>query len=274
MIDKSLNTRPTLRGHYSLIQFCPDAARLEVANIGVALFCAEQEFFGVKLSSEHRRITQMFGRGDRDLARLRTSKEALEERLLDSKRAIRNIEDLDKLASLQVNQIRMTTFMPCRVTTAPNEDLSRLFDELVGTTPSPPSKDKKLFPTLELLFTRLESEGRAELNYSTKLPVFGQEFKVPFAYRNGVLNLVKPKSFSQKAPQHALDLAIRGDLINKHGVEDATSPRLVVVSKFRPDCDPDFILHVDEVFKEYRVKHVRQSEIDQFAKLVEAEAHA
>jgi hypothetical protein len=274
MIDKSPNTKPTLRGHYSLIQFCPDAARLEVANIGVALFCAEQEFFGVKLSSEHRRITQMFGRGDRDLVRLRSSKDALEERLVDSKRSIRNIEDLDKLASLQVNQIRMTRFMPCRVTPAPNEDLLRLFNELVGTPPSPPSQDKKLFPTLESLFTRLESEGRAELNYSTKLPVFGQEFKVPFAYRNGVLNLVKPKSFGQKAPQHALDLAIRGDLINKHSVEGDKNPRLVVVSKFRPDCDPDFISHVDEVFSEYRVKHVRQSEIDQFANLVEAEAHA
>lgn len=240
MIDKSPNTRPTLRGYYSLIPFCPDAARLEVANIGVALFCAQQEFFGVKLSSEHRRISQMFGRWDRDLVRLRTSKDALEERLLDSKRSIRNIEDLDKLASLQVNQIRMTKFMPCRVTSAPNEDLSRLFDELVGTTPSPPNKDKKLFPTLESLFVRLESEGRAELNYSTKLPIFGQEFKVPFAYRNGALNLVKPKSFSQKAPQHALDLAIRGNLINKHGVENDTNSRLVVVSKFRPDCDPEF----------------------------------
>ncbi len=274
MIDKSQTTRPTVRGHYSLIQFCPDAARLEVANIGVALFCAEREFFGVKLSNEHRRITQMFGRGDRDLARLRTSKQALEERLLDPKREIRNLEDLDKLASLQVNQIRMTTFMPCRVTPTPNEDLLRLFEELVGTTHGQPSKDKKLFPTLESLFTRLESEGRAELNYSTKLPVFGQEFKVPFAYRNGVLNLVKPKYFSQRAPQHALDLAIRGDLINKHGVDDATSPRLVVVSKFRLDCDPDFISHVDEVFGEYRVKHVRQSEIDDFANAVEAEAHA
>jgi hypothetical protein len=273
MIDKSVITKPAFRGHYSLIQFCPDATRLEVANIGVALFCAEREFFGVKLSNEHRRITQMFGRGNRDLARLRTNKEALEERLLDSKRAIRNIEDLDKLASLQVNQIRMTTFMPCRVTPAPNEDLLRLFDELVGTTLCQPSRDKKLFPTLESLFTRLEYEGRAELNYSTKLPVFGQEFKVPFAYRNGVLNLVKPKYFSQKTPQHALDLAIRGDLINKHGVEDATSTLLVVVSKFRPDCDPDFILHVDEVFNEYRVKHVRQSEIDEFAKIVESEAH-
>ncbi len=47
-----------------------------------------------------------------------------------------------------------------------------------------------------------------------------------------------------------------------------------VVSKFRPDCDADFILHVDEVFNEYRVKHVRQSEIDQFANLVDTEAHA
>ena len=71
-----------------------------------------------------------------------------------------------------------------------------------------------------------------------------------------------------------MDLAIRGDLINKHGVEDAMNPRLVVVSKFRPDCDPAFISHVDEVFGEYRVKHVRQSEIDDFANEVEAEAHA
>ena len=274
MIDKSANSRTPVRGHYSLIQFCPDAARLEVANIGVALFCAEQEYFGVKLSSEHRRITQMFGRGERDLIRLRTSKDALEERLLDSRRKIQNIEDLDRLASLQVNQIRMTKFMPCRVTRAPNEDLLRLFNELVGVRPTSPVKDTKLFPTLESLFKRLEAEGRAVLDYSTKLPVFGQEFKVPFAYRNGMLNLVKPKSFSQKAPQHALDLAIRGDLINKHGIENDANPRLVVVSKFRPDCDPDFISHVDKVFKEYRVKHVRQTEIDQFANLVEAEAHA
>jgi len=274
MIDKLQTTKPMLRGQYSLIQFCPDTARLEVANIGVALFCAEREFFGIKLSNEHRRITQMFGRGDRDLARLRISKTALEERLLDPKRAIRTLEELVKLASLQVNQIRMTTFMPCRVTEVPNEDLVRLFDELVGTTLGQPNKDMKLFPTLDSLFTRLESEGRAELNYSTKLPVFGQEFKVPFAYRNGVLNLVKPKYFCQKAPQHVLDLAIRGDLISKHGVEDAMNPRLVVVSKFRPDCDPAFISHVDEVFGEYRVKHVRQSEIDDFANEVEAEAHA
>ncbi len=72
--------------------------------------------------------------------------------------------------------------------------------------------DKQLFPALESLFTRLESEGRAE--------------------------------------------------------------RLVVVSKFRPDCDPVFISHVHEVFSEYRVKHIRQSEVQDFANAVEAEAHA
>lgn len=274
MIDKSLSTKPTLRGHYSLIQFCPDAARLEVANIGVALFCAETEFFGVKLSSDQRRITQMFGRGNLDLGRLRTSKEALQERLLDSTRTIRKIEDLDNLASLQVNQIRMTTFMPCRVTLAPDEDLSRLFDELVGTTSSPLSKGKKLFPALESLFTRLEAQGRAELNYSTKLPVFDQEFRVPFAYRNGVLNLVKPKYFRQNDSQQALDLAIRGDLLNKHGMKGTEVRRLVVVSKFPPDCNPAFISHVDEVFSEYRVRHVQQSEIDDFVATVDAEAHA
>ena len=45
MIDKMQTTKPMLHGQYSLIQFCPDAARLEVANIGVALFCWHMNCF-------------------------------------------------------------------------------------------------------------------------------------------------------------------------------------------------------------------------------------
>ena len=37
------------RGYYSLIQFCPDTCRLEVANVGVVLYCPEVSFLISKL---------------------------------------------------------------------------------------------------------------------------------------------------------------------------------------------------------------------------------
>lgn len=88
-----------------------------------------------------------------------------------------------------------------------------------------------------------------------------------------MLNLVKPHEFERNSARSALDLAIRGDLIEKHGVDDHQKSQLVVISKFAPNCDPDFIRHVDQLFSEYSVKHVPAANVDEFASQVEAEAH-
>ena len=111
----------------------------------------------------------------------------------------------------------------------------------------------------------MSSEGRAKLDYETTLPVLGQEFTVPYAYQNGVLNLVKPHLFERNSAKSALDLAIRGDLIEKHGVDDHQKSRLVVISKFAPKCDPDFVRHVDQLFSQYSVKHVHSDNVKEFA---------
>jgi len=100
----SNQTNPTpLRGHYSLIQFCPEPARLETANIGVALYCRDADFLSVQMSGKNRRIVKMFGRGEHDLNRLRAVKASLQEAIERRDGELDSLDQLQKFAALQVS---------------------------------------------------------------------------------------------------------------------------------------------------------------------------
>lgn len=260
------------KGYYSLIQFCPDASRLESINIGVILFCPEIGFLDAKTSSNTRRAEKLVGRGELAREALQQARYAIEQRLKVSRDSFKDIEALNKFVATRGNSLLVTIPRPIKVV-EPARELLRLFDELVGGSTSRAKKDKSLFPELEKLFNKLNEEGRAELDYHSRLPVLEQEFSVPFAYRNGDFNLVKPQSFNTRASQKALDLAIRGDLIKKHGLDGEQNTQLVVVSRFDTNCDSSLISHVDELLCDYGVKHVREGDIDGFVKRIESEAH-
>ena len=49
------------KGYYSLVQYCPDVARQEAANVGVVLFCPELAFLEARLASSNHRIRRFFG---------------------------------------------------------------------------------------------------------------------------------------------------------------------------------------------------------------------
>lgn len=49
------------KGHYSLIQYCPDPARRESVNVGVLLFCPEAEFLSALVSSDKCRVARQLG---------------------------------------------------------------------------------------------------------------------------------------------------------------------------------------------------------------------
>lgn len=265
----------TEKGYYSLIQFCPDVSRLEAVNLGVILFCPGSGFLKALTSRSTRRAEKLVGRADLARAALKSARTAIEKRLLVDRESFKSLEDLQRFVDTRGNSLQLTPPRPLKVS-SPDEELSRLFNELVGgnvTRDSEPARPPA-FQTLQTLFTRLSSEGRAKLDYEATLPVLGQEFTVPYAYQNGVLNLVKPHQFERNSAKAALDLAIRGDLIKKHGVNDQQNSRLVVISKFAPKCEPDFVRHVDQLFSDYSVKHVPADTVEQFASQVEAEAHA
>lgn len=260
------------KGYYSLIQFCPDASRQETVNLGVLLFCPTSGFLDAKTSSSTRRAEKLVGR--RQLAReaLKQAQLSIEQRLKVDRDSFRDVESLQRFVATRGNALQLTDPRPIKVDD-PRQCLEELFEELVGGPASGSSKSHALFPELQNLFFRLKEQGRAIVDYRYRLPVLEQDFTVPFAYRNGTLNLVKPQNFFDRPTQKALELATRGSLIRKHGLPDEPRTRLVVVSRFESTCEPELVVHVDRLLTEFEVKHVPERELDQFVNLVDSEAH-
>jgi hypothetical protein len=106
--------------------------------------------------------------------------------------------------------------------------------------------------------------------------VAGVDIRVPYAYRNGTLKLVKPHRFSRKpreAVRAAMELAVQGDLIHRHLAGDMAS-ELIIVSLF-PTCSADQPIQprVEQIFGEYNVQTVSESGLAQFLERVRSEAH-
>lgn len=264
------------RGYYSLIQFCPNPSRLEAINVGVVLFCPDADFIAARTSAGNRRAEKLVGRGELDRHALNSAKQAIEHRLEVDRASFKSHEDLLSFVNTRGNNLKLTTPRPVKVFDPPN-DLDNLFSELVGgrsrTQPAEP-----LAPQLDDVFQRLHQEGRAQLNLSVDVPVLGRSLRIPYAYQNGVLNLVRPQRFSKKenvAMESAMRLAMEGDLLQRHGQNGGSEKKLVVVSLFAHDGGEQPVAgRVGQLLHEYHVANVQENEIGHFVSQVEQEAHS
>jgi hypothetical protein len=163
----------------------------------------------------------------------------------------------------------------------PENDLNELFGELVGGTARSHATEVAAMPVLsqvDSVFRSLEQQGRARLDWNVDVPVLGRPLHVPYAYRNGVWNLVKPHRFStQEGPalRAAERLAIEGDLLFKNPTGDNGKKKLVVISSYEEGQNASSIKErVENVLRVYNVKTVPDSQVDGFLAEVEQEAHA
>jgi hypothetical protein len=266
--------KPT-RGYYSLIQFCPDASRLEAVNVGVVLFCPDAGFLAARTAAGNQRAEKIVGRGKLDKAALNSAKRAIERRLEVDRDGFQNLDDLKRFVATRANALQLTDPRPVKVFDA-QQDLDSLFEELVGGRPRcqdrPPAT-----PELDCVFHRLHDQGRARLDWEVSVPMVGRTLRVPYAYRNGEWNLVKPQRFSgteSSAINTAMRLALEGDLLQRHSNDEEGTKRLIVVSLFREDDHTGSLTdRVAELLGEYRVRTVKPAEIAQFAAQVERNAH-
>lgn len=264
------------RGYYSLIQFCPDPSRLEAVNVGVVLLCPDADFIAARTSAGNRRAEKLVGRGELNRPALNSAKQAIEHRLEVDRASFKSHEDLQAFVNTRGNNLKLTTPRPVKVFDPPR-DLDNLFAELVGgrsrTQPTEP-----LTPELDGVFQRLHEEGRAQLNLNVDVPVWGRSLRIPYAYQNGVLNLVRPQRFSLKenvAMEAAVRLAMEGDLLQRHSQNGEGRKKLVVVSLFPHNAGEQAIAgRVGQLLDEYHVKNVPENEIPQFVSQVEQEAHS
>lgn len=259
----------THRGYYSLVQFCPDLARLEVANIGVVLVCDERVYLGVRMSSDHSRITQMFGRGKQDLAQLKAVKAGLKDRILAGRKDLQSLDELNRFAALRVNGLQMTKFMPCKVSEQPKHDLDRLFEDLVErTTSQPASKLSLLTEKLERGFSSPDIHPLIQRDITVTVETFAREEEIPFAFQNGRLNLIEPVVFPKtksKLEERTAMQALVGKSLYEHRDRQFGDLQLMVFGQFPTDNSEDRSL-VRNVLEK---NHVRLFSQDQLPDLLD-----
>jgi len=263
--SQNASTTP-VRGHYSLIQFCPDISRLETVNIGVALFCSEHHFLRTQMSPNNRRIVQMFGRGHRDLKRLKAVKESLEQAIQKRHDELCQLEQIQRFASLHVNHLRMTQFMPCRIASTPENELQTLFNELVSL----PRDEEERSPSaihnvLDAVFNQDDVAAYIRRDVEVNVPIFRSRDTVPYAYQNGRLNLIKPVAFPKK-PSAVIDRASRnaveGKSIYENPDDEYGELQLVVVGSFEK-TRPSEVETAKRIFEDHQVRLFTTEQIDE-----------
>ncbi len=256
--------KPT-RAYYSLIQFCPDHARLEAANIGVLVFCPESGFFRAKVAAGNDRIRRFFNGQEFDRSRINATKQAIVSRLESEKDRFQSIEDLQRFVATRANEILITDPRPMKVCD-PEADLERLFNSLVGGRQY--RQREPLLPELDRALRSPELRRRVLLNEPVDLPVLGRRITVPYAWRNGTLNLIRPERFTetqQAALNRAERLVLEGHLLQRH----ARDKRMIVVARFSPSLNGS-AKRICGLFNEYQVRLVPEAQIPKLVQEVRA----
>ncbi len=220
-------------GYYFLIQYCPDLARLEAANVGVVLFCAEPFYLKAKTAKGNDRIRRFFRPTNPDWARINMIKHSIEHRLTLDRDQFRDLESLKRFAATRANAMQLTAPRAIAVED-PDVELERLFDQLVG------DRVRKRAAQVHYLLDRsLRTEDVAPYirrNLKVSLPGFQGKVRVPYGFQNGRFNLIRMARFLDLNPteirQQAGQYAIEGDLFYRHPDPTLGDLKLIVVGQF------------------------------------------
>lgn len=266
------------RGFYSVVQYCPDRFRAEAVNVGLVLLCLDPHAVRVKMTNNHDRVRKLFAIARPELKNLKLSTHGLTRRIENSTDELRTAEDLAVFAASRANDLRLTEPRLAKVENL-EDDFERLFAELVEERATEvlaeESPAEVLPPRLGEVFYRLQQSHKIWKPGTITVPVYKRKLEIPYAYRNGVVNLVKPHVFpaSRHAETQAATLTVNGQLIEKHPIDGERHKLIVVSTQESAEQAREIDNHVGPLFKELGVRLVRPQDADRFAEEVEASAH-
>ena len=256
-----MNKQPR-SGYYSLIQYCPDLGRLEVANIGVLVFCPELGFLQAKVERGNSRITRFFGKENHDWKQINSFKTGIVQRIQNESNTIRSVDDLKRFIDSRANVIHISEPRPMTIFD-PMKDLEELFTEFFGVT-----ERQKIGGSLKQQFWKgVQSAGverKIKTDITVRVPVTDSDVEIPFGYLNGRFNLITPVRFEAKDVAQSFRTAckycVEGRSLYENGHSDFGELQLVVLAKFRND-DHATIDTVRRVFDEGHVKLYKSTEV-------------
>jgi len=226
------------------------------------------------MSAGNDRVRRFF-RGDAvDLERLNAAKRAFENLLRLSAREFKSRDDLEGFMMSRGNELLLIPLRSVKVRD-PLETLDTLYAELVGgRAHREPVRHR--FAELDALFNRPDLRARVSFDQRVAVPKLGRILKIPYAFTNGIENLVLRKVFHTSVPTDAaMKLVVEGDLLFRYAKK-----KLIVVARFEEDrslsrSDPSAIPNervafqeVGNLFTEYNTRLVLASELGPFAEEV------
>lgn len=268
----------TRRAFYSVVQYCPDRFRAEAVNVGLILICPEPQEARVRITEKFERVRKLFGVSRDDLKNLKLAMHGLQSRIENGAHDFRTAEDLAAFAASRANDLRLTEPRLAKLVNI-DEDFERLFADLVAAqavaTLADASPTEALPRELDKVFNRLSAEQRMWKPGEITVPVYNRKLEIPYAYRNGIVNFVKPHVFpaNKHASSQAASLAVNGDLINRYPIDGEKGQLIVVSTQETAEQTQEIDAHVEPLFREYRVRLVRPQFAAAFAAEVEESAH-
>lgn len=261
------------RGFFSLVQFCPDLDRGEGANVGVVLVVPGAAFAEVRFAADNEGPKQRFGADSFDDARLSAAKRALEGRIREHAASLGSAEALERFGRLEGNHLLLTPPKTMLVE-HPAAELDELYERLVHVDPK--RRRRQSMPDLDALFASKLGGVPLQRDVVVDLAELGT-LRVPYAYQNGVLNLVRPEGFPRDddgASRKANDLAVKGHIIATRSKAAGHLQQLVVVGAFDPALPGATRRRVEFVLRNHDARLVDVDDIDDFVAEVRREAHA
>jgi hypothetical protein len=236
------------KGFYSLIQFFPDASRLEAVNIGVVVYSSTERKLLLRISRSNQRIRRFFG--NQDWKFLNRAKAAIENRLRSE--YFPSVEDLEAFVSKRANAIQLTAPRPMRISEI-QQDVQNLFERLVGEDLA--DHKYRIASALTKKLVDAEVTKLVQKTVSVEIPDFKRAIQVPYAYQNGRFNLISPVQFGPDTDILAKTgkNAIEGKLLYEHLHPVFGAMSLVVVTNFDQRIEKSTRESVNKIFQENRV---------------------
>ena len=266
------------KGFYSLVQYCPDRFRAEAVNVGLVLMSLEPHELRVQITERYNRASKLFSIPKVKLKNMKLAASGLKCRIESAAEELQTVEAFAAFAASRANDLQLTKPRLAKIGQI-DDDFVRLFSQLVETHKTEvlvlDSPVEVLPPKLNEVFGRLQQEKKIWKPGKITVPVYKRKLDIPYAFKNGVVNLVKPKVFSgtRRAESQAATLAVNGDLIQKHRVDGEKMKLIVVSTNETPKQAKEIDDHVEPLFREYGVRLVRPDDVEEFAVEVEQTAH-
>lgn len=129
-----------VKGHYSIVQYCPDLARRETVNIGVVLLVPERAFLQTRMVADNQRVRHFFGITGNDAKFLSDFKKSFSARIEAEHGRVTTLETFQKFIDTRGNQIQLTEPAFVKVREC-QETIDQLFEQLVGGTAKPQKRE-------------------------------------------------------------------------------------------------------------------------------------